>query len=84
MMTQIARTVEDIGSVLRNARKAQGLTQGELATRAGVWQRTISNIETSNSDAKLATIFDLLAALDLEFQIVPRSKMKPGDLEDIF
>lgn len=83
-MDQIARTTKDIGNVLRNARKAKGLTQGELANRAGVWQRTISNIETSTSGAKLDTVFDLLAALELEIHIVPRSKMKPGDLEDIF
>lgn len=83
-MDQIARTTKDIGNVLRNARKAKGLTQGELANRAGVWQRTISNIETSTSGAKLDTVFDLLAALDLEIHIVPRSKMKPSDLEDIF
>jgi transcriptional regulator, XRE family len=83
-MDQIARTTRDIGNLLRNARKAKGLTQAELASRAGVWQRTISNIETSASGAKLDTVFDLLAALDLELHIAPRSKMKPGDLEDIF
>lgn len=84
MMDQIARTTKDLGNVLRKARKLQNLTQAELAARAGVWQRTISNIETSTSGAKLDTIFDLLAALDLEIHIVPRSKMKPHDLEDIF
>lgn len=83
-MDQIARTTRDIGSLLRNARKARGLTQHELASRAGVWQRTVSNIETGASGAKLDTIFDLLAALDLEIHIVPRSKMSPRDLEDIF
>jgi HTH-type transcriptional regulator / antitoxin HipB len=83
-MDQIARTAKDIGIVLRQARKAQNLTQADLAARAGVWQRTVSNIETSASGAKVDTIFDLLAALDLELRIVPRSKMAPGDLEDIF
>ena len=83
-MDQIARTTKDLGNVLRNVRKARNLTQAELAARAGIWQRTVSNIETSASEAKLDTIFDLLAALDLEIHIVPRSKMKPGDLEDIF
>ena len=83
-MDQIARTAKDIGNVLRQARKAQNLTQADLATRAGVWQRTVSNIETSASGAKVDTIFDLLAALDLELHIVPRSKMTPGELEDIF
>jgi HTH-type transcriptional regulator/antitoxin HipB len=83
-MDQIARTTKDLGHVLRAARKAQGLTQAELAARAGVWQRTVSNIETGASGAKADTIFDLLAALDLELRIVPRSKMTPHDLEDIF
>lgn len=83
-MDQIARTTKDLGNVLRNVRKARNLTQAELAARAGIWQRTVSNIETSASGAKVDTIFDLLAALDLELHIVPRSKMKPGDLEDIF
>ena len=83
-MDQIARTTKDIGNVLRQARKAQNLTQAELASRAGIWQRTISNIETSASGAKVDTIFDLLAALDLELHVVPRSKIKPSDLEDMF
>ncbi|WP_373355922.1 helix-turn-helix domain-containing protein [Pseudoroseicyclus sp. CXY001] len=83
-MDQIARTTKDLGQVLRAARKAKGLTQAELAARAGVWQRTVSNIETGTSGAKAETIFDLLAALDLELRIVPRSKMTPHDLEDIF
>jgi HTH-type transcriptional regulator/antitoxin HipB len=84
LMDRIARTTKDLGNVLREARKIQNLTQADLAARAGIWQRTVSNIETSASGAKVDTIFDLLAALDLELHIVPRSKMTPGDLEDIF
>ena len=57
-MDQIARTTKDFGQVLRVARKAKGLTQAELATRAGVWQRTVSNIETGASGAKAETIFE--------------------------
>ncbi|MGP3699497.1 helix-turn-helix domain-containing protein [Rhodobacter sp. NSM] len=83
-MDQIARTTRDLGTILRQARRTQNLTQAELASRAGIWQRTVSNIETSASGAKVDTIFDLLAALDLELHIVPRSKIKPSDLEDIF
>jgi len=82
--TTIARTTKDLGNALRQARKAQNLTQTELALRAGIWQRTVSNIETSASGAKVDTIFDLLAALDLELLIVPRSKISPSDLEDMF
>jgi len=52
-MDQIARTTKDLGQVLRAARKAKGLTQAELVARAGVWQRTVSNIETGTSGAKV-------------------------------
>jgi HTH-type transcriptional regulator/antitoxin HipB len=83
-MDQLARTTKDLGNVLRKVRKAKNLTQADLAARAGIWQRTVSNIETSASGAKVDTIFDLLAALDLELHVVPRSKMTTGDLEDIF
>mgnify|MGYP003675837796 CR=1 FL=1 len=31
-----------------------------------------------------ATIFDLLAALDLEIEIKPRSKGSAADIEDVF
>jgi len=42
-LDQIARSTKDIGNALRKARKARGLTQAELASRAGVWQRLTSN-----------------------------------------
>lgn len=83
-MDQIVRTTKDLGNALRNARKAKNLTQAELADMAGIWQRTVSTIETSANGAKAETIFDLLAALDLELHVVSRSKSKPSDLEDIF
>lgn len=77
-MDQIARTTKDLGQVLCAARKAKGLTQAELAARAGVWQRTVSNIETGASGAKAETIFDLLAALDLELRIVAAQQDDPA------
>ncbi|WP_045392673.1 helix-turn-helix domain-containing protein [Falsirhodobacter sp. alg1] len=83
-MDQIARSSKDMGQALRNARKAQQMTQADLATRSGIWQRTISTIETNAGGAKLDTIFDLLAALDMEIVVVPRSKSAPEDLQDIF
>lgn len=82
-MDYIARTTRDLGNVLRQARKARLLTQADLAARAGIWQRTVSNIETGASEAKVDTLFDLLAALDLELQIVPRSKVTAADYEDL-
>ncbi|MGF6310687.1 DNA-binding phage protein [Bradyrhizobium sp. i1.8.4] len=46
-------------------------------------QETISLIETGNPAARLKTILAVLAALDLEFRIVARSKTNPAEIEDI-
>ncbi|MCB1420856.1 MAG: helix-turn-helix transcriptional regulator [Notoacmeibacter sp.] len=83
-MKNLARTPKDIGHAIRSVRKARNLTQKELATRSGVWQETISKIENGVASTKLETIFDLLAALDLELQVQDRTKGSSADLEDIF
>ena len=83
-MKQLARNPKDIGHAIRLARKDHGLTQMELASKSGIWQETISKIETGSSDAKLETIFNLLAALDLEITIDIRSKGSADVFEDIF
>ena len=44
-------------------RKAAGLTQGELADRAGVRVATVSDIESSKIDPRLSTMVALATAL---------------------
>ena len=83
-MADLARTPKQIGNTIRRARKKLGLSQTELADSAGFRQETISLIETGNPAAKLETILAILAALDLEFQILSRSKGGDADIEDIF
>ncbi|ARC88532.1 helix-turn-helix domain-containing protein [Rhodovulum sp. MB263] len=83
-MKQLARTPKDIGHAIREARKAKGFTQKDLAAKSGVWQETISKIENGVASTKLETLFDLFAALDLEIQVQPRSKGSQSGLEDIF
>jgi len=72
-MNQLARTPNDIGHALRQARKQQQLSQQALATRSGVWQETISKIENGSPGTRMETIFDLCAALNLEIQITDRT-----------
>lgn len=81
-MDQLARTPKDIGHAIRRARKQQKLSQQELAIRSGIWQETISKIENGSSGARLETIFDLCAALDLEIVIAKRSQSNTDFLED--
>ena len=83
-MKHLARTAKDIGHAIRETRKRKKLTQGELATMSGIWQETISKIENGVASTKLETIFDLMAALDLELTVSNRSKGTADALEDIF
>ena len=83
-MTDLARTPAQIGNLIRRARKKRGLNQSQLGERAGLRQETISLIETGHPAAKLETILAVLAALDLEIRIVPRTKGSAANLEDIF
>lgn len=73
-MSDLARDPRQIGNVIRRTRKLRGLSQGELGAKAGLRQETISLMENGNSAAKIETILAVLAALDLELRIAPRSK----------
>lgn len=81
-MTELARSPKQIGNIIRRARKHRGWNQTQLADRAGLRQETISLIETGHPAAKLDTLLDILTALDLEFQVAPRSRTNA--IEDIF
>ena len=83
-MKYLARSPQEVGHAIREARKAQKLTQKDLAIRSGVWQETISKIENGLSGTKLETIFDILSALELEVTLDDRSKGSTSSLEDIF
>src|SRR3954468_3148472 len=52
----------DAGATLRSARGRAGLTQGELAARAGTSQATISAYESGSKQPSVATFSRLLAA----------------------
>ena len=83
-MKDLARDPRQVGNLVRRARKKQGLSQSQLGDKAGLRQETISLIETGHPAAKLQTILGILAALDLELRIVPRSKARAADIEEIF
>jgi HTH-type transcriptional regulator/antitoxin HipB len=83
-MSDLARTPAQIGNGVRRARKALGWSQAELGNRAGLRQETISLIETGNPAARIDTILAVIAALDLEFRLAPRSKGTAASIEDAF
>ena len=80
-MSNLARAPKQIGTIIRRNRKRLGLSQSELGERAGLRQETISLIETGNPATRLDTILAVLAVLDLEFQMAPRTRKR--DVEDL-
>lgn len=81
---QLARTPQQIGNLIRRTRRSRGMSQSDLGSRTGLRQSTISLIEQGNAATKLGTVLNVLAALDLEFRVTPRSKTGPADIEEIF
>lgn len=83
-MSSLARTPRQLGATIRQHRIKHGITQADLAARAGLRQATVSLIEGGHDAVRFRTIADLLAALDLELVVQPRSKGGPESLADIF
>ena len=73
-MKTLARDARQLGNLIRRARKQQAISQKVLGDRAGLRQETISLLETGNPAAKVETVLSVLAALNLELQVVTRSK----------
>ncbi len=73
-MSDPARDPKQIGALIRRARKQSALSQQQLGAKTGLRQETISLIETGNPAARIETLLAVLSALDLEFQVAPRSK----------
>ena len=73
-MNNLARDPKQIGNLIRRARKVRALSQKALGDKAALRQETISLIENGHPSAKIETLLSILAVLDLEFQIAPRSK----------
>lgn len=83
-MSDLARNPLQLGSIVRRARRKRDLTQTELGGSAGCRQETISLIERGNPATRIDTLLRVLASLELEMRIAPRSKGAPADIEDIF
>lgn len=83
-MDPLARSPRQLGDLIQRQRKARGLSQSQLADLAGTRQEMISRIERGAPGSRIATICDLLAALDLEMSLTPRTRSSAADIADIF
>ncbi len=83
-MSTLARSSKQLGLLIQRHRKARGLSQTELADLAGLRQELVSKIESGQPGSRLSSIYALLAALNLEMIIQPRTKSATDDMADIF
>lgn len=64
-----------VGANIRAARIASGMTQGELAQRAGILRTSIVNIEGGKQRLPLATLYDIADALGMQaVELLPRNE----------
>lgn len=83
-MESIARTPGQLGNILRQRRRELKLTQRALAAKLRVHQPAISQLETSARVVRTSTLFSLIAALNLELVLRPRTKASEKDIEALF
>ena len=65
--------------LLREARRRAGLSQGDLARRAGTSQSAVARVERGHSSPTLATLERLVGAagFDLRLELAPRAASDP-------
>lgn len=83
-MEIIARSAQQLGAALRRHRSHRRLTQADVARSAGLGQPTVSEVESGSPHSRLKTLEALLAALELELVVRPRSSASPDDLARIY
>lgn len=68
--SQLAQRRQAFGERLRAARRAAGLTQEQLAQRAGLDRPAYSEIERGQRDARLTTLLRIESALGARLDFV--------------
>ena len=68
-MTTTIQSPQQLGKVLRTARKQLGLTQPQLALAAGVGVRFIVDLEAGKPTLRLETVLRVIDALGCEIKL---------------
>jgi HTH-type transcriptional regulator / antitoxin HipB len=76
------RSIRDLAAAMHGRRRDLGITQAELARRAGVSRKWIYEFEAGKPTVELGVLLRVLDALDLELELSARSKSLQGARED--
>lgn len=66
-----AQSARDVGAAIRAARRAKGVSQAQLAERAGVGRQWLVAVEKGHHRAELGKVAALLSALDIRLAFGP-------------
>lgn len=69
-MNRIDGWLSELGTALREIRKAYQLTQEELGELVGVSDRTVRDVELGTGKASFSTVLELLSAVGLRVEVV--------------
>jgi HTH-type transcriptional regulator/antitoxin HipB len=72
-------SAEDIGRIVRQKRKNDGLTLEDAAAVCGVSYAFLSALENGKETARLDKILQVLSGLGIELEARPRGWAVPGD-----
>ncbi|MDE0308428.1 MAG: type II toxin-antitoxin system Y4mF family antitoxin [Acidiferrobacterales bacterium] len=64
-------TTISIGLLVRETRKLQRLTQGDLAVVCGTGKRFIVDLENGKPTCELAKVLNVVQLLGIEIQLIP-------------
>jgi y4mF family transcriptional regulator len=69
-----ANTVRDLGALVRSSRRAQGLTQADLATRLRVSREWVVRLEGGHPRLEAQKVLDALTVLGLVLDVEQRER----------
>tara|TARA_B100000989_G_scaffold297996_1_gene285621 strand:- start:1763 stop:2056 length:294 start_codon:yes stop_codon:yes gene_type:complete len=69
--TSMKHTTESIGALIRETRKAQGLTQENLAMTSGTGLRFIIDLEKGKPTCQFAKVIHVLQMLGISIELTP-------------
>lgn len=72
-------TAEDLGSIIKQKRKADGLTLEEAAAVSGVSYAFLSALENGKETVRLNKVLQVLACLGIELEANTRTWSGPGN-----
>lgn len=77
-------TAKELGAYVRGERRAQGLTQMELASRAGVSRDWLIRLEAGERRLEVGLVLDVLNSLERPLRTTELAARQPDDADDTF